>query len=120
VWWDIGSRTGRTGAEGGGRGCLGLLTTLGEWALPKLRWQGVAWNVGADGRGVSEVKVACGGGLKAVLGASMRVILGGEGESTLGDSHVFTLGLVGAGREVGWLEVGEQASAMIQRFLEAQ
>ncbi len=58
-------------------------------------------NVGADSRGVSEVKVAHGGGLKAVLGASVRVILGGEGEATLGDSRVFTLDLAGAGRQVG-------------------
>jgi hypothetical protein len=102
VRWDIGSRTGRTRAEGGGRGCHGLLTTLGAGALPKLRWWGVAWNVGADDRGVNEVKVERGGGLKVVLGASVGVILGGEGEATLGDSHVFTLGLAGAGRQVCW------------------
>jgi hypothetical protein len=104
--WDIGSRTGRTGAEGGGRGCRGSLTTLGEWALPKLRWQGVAWNVGVDGRGVSEVKVAYSGGLKAVLGASMRVILSGEGEATLGDSHVYTLGIAREGWQNGQRDGG--------------
>jgi hypothetical protein len=98
MWWDMGSCTGRTGAAGGGRGCQGLLTILGEWALPKSRWQGVVWNVEEDGRGVSEVMVACSGGLKAVLGASVGVVLGGEGEATLG---VFTLGLAGAGQRVG-------------------
>jgi hypothetical protein len=55
---------------------------------------------------VSEVKVACGGELKAVLGASMRVILDGEGEVTLGDSRMFTLGLAGAGYWVGWRDSG--------------
>ncbi len=99
--WDISSHTGRARAEGGGRDCQGLLTILGEWALPKLRRQGVAWNVGADDRGVGEVKVAHGEGLKALLGASMGVVLGGEGEATLGDSRVFTLGLAGAVCRVG-------------------
>ncbi len=75
-----------------------MLTTLGEWALPTTRWQGVAWNVGADGRGVSEVTASCGWGLKAVLGASVGLVLGGEGETTLGESRKFTLGLAGAGR----------------------
>jgi hypothetical protein len=63
-----------------------------------MRQQGVAWNVGAYGRGVSEVTTACGGGLKAVLGASMGLVLGGEGETTLGDLREFTLGLAGAGQ----------------------
>jgi hypothetical protein len=60
-----------------------MLTTLAELALPKSRRQGVAWNVGADGRGVSEVTAACGGRLKAVLGASVGLVLGGEGQTTL-------------------------------------
>ena len=60
----------------------------------------------AEGRGVSEVKVACGGGLKAVWGASKGVILGGEGEATLGDSCMFTLGLAGAGRRVSQRDGG--------------
>ncbi len=50
---------------------------------------------------MSEVKVARGGGLKAVLGASVEVILGGEGKATLGDPRVFTLGLAGMGQRVG-------------------
>ncbi len=83
--WAIGSRTGRDGAAGGSRDCWGLLITLGEWALPKTRRQGVAWNVGAAGRGVSEVTLARGGGIKAVLGASVGLLLGGEGETTLGE-----------------------------------
>ncbi len=83
---------------GGSRGCWGSLTTLGEWALPKTRRQGVAWNVGADGRGVSEFTAACGGGLKAVLGASVGLVLTGEGATTLGELREFTLGLAGAGQ----------------------
>jgi hypothetical protein len=97
VWWAIGSRTRRTGAAGGSRGCWGLLTTLGEWVLPKTRRQGVAWNVGVDSRGVSEVMAACGGGLKVVLGAGVGLVLGVEGETTLGESRKFTRGLAGAG-----------------------
>jgi hypothetical protein len=77
------------------------------------------WNVGADSRGVSEVAVAHGGGLKAVLGASVGLVLGGEGETTLGELRAFTLGLAEQGsRLVGGM--GEQASTMIQRFLETQ
>jgi hypothetical protein len=83
-----------------------LLTTLGAGPLPKSRWLGVAWNGRAEGRGMSEVKVAHGGGLKAVLEASVGVILGGEGKATLGESCVFTLGLMGAGRRVGWRDGG--------------
>jgi hypothetical protein len=75
-----------------------MLTTLGEWVLPKTRQQGVARNVRADGAGVSEVMAACGGELKAVLGASVGLVHGGEGETTLGESGEFTLGLVGVGR----------------------
>jgi hypothetical protein len=47
---------------------------------------------------VSEVTAACGGGLKAVLGASVGLVLGGKGETTLGELHEFTLGLAGAGQ----------------------
>ncbi len=36
-------------------------------------------------QGVSEVTVAHGGELKAVLGASMGLVIGGEGEATLGE-----------------------------------
>jgi hypothetical protein len=61
-----------------------------------MRWQGVVWNVEANGRGVSEVTAAGSGGLKAVLGASVGLVLGGEGETTLGESCQFTLGLAGA------------------------
>jgi hypothetical protein len=50
--------------------------------------------------------VAHGGGLKAVLGASVGVVLGGEGEATLGESRVFTLGLPGTGRRVGQRDGG--------------
>jgi hypothetical protein len=44
--------------------------------------------------------VACSGGLKAVLGAIMGLILSGEGETTLGESRKFTLGLARAGQGV--------------------
>ena len=74
--------------------------------MPKSRWQEIAWNVGADGRGVSEVTVARGGGLKAMLGASMGLVLGGEGEPILGELRKFTLGLVGAGQRVGCRDGG--------------
>jgi hypothetical protein len=47
--------------------------------------QGVTWNVGADGKGVSEVMAACSGGLQAVLGVSVGLVLGGEGATTLGE-----------------------------------
>jgi hypothetical protein len=77
--------TGRPGAAGGSRGYWGLLTTLGEWSSPKTRWQRVTWNVGADGKGVSEVRAACGGGLQAVLGDHVGLVLGGEGATTLGE-----------------------------------
>jgi hypothetical protein len=50
--------------------------------------------------------VACGGGLKAVLGASVGRVLGGEGEATLGESREFTLGLGGAGRLVSLRDGG--------------
>jgi hypothetical protein len=92
---------GRTGAAGGSKGCWCLLTTLGEWSSPKTRWQGVRWNVGAEAGGVSEVIAACGGGLTAVLGDYVGLVLGGEGATTLGESHAFTLGHAGAGRWVG-------------------
>ncbi len=96
--WAIGSRTGRTGAAGGCRSCWGSLTTLGEWALQKTRQQGVAWNVRADGRGVSEVMAACSGGLKAVLGASVGLVLSGKEATTLGETRESTLGLAGGGQ----------------------
>ncbi len=117
--WAIGSRTGRTRAAGGSKGCWCLLTTLGDWSLPKTRWQGVTWNVGADGTGVSEVRAVCGGGLQAVLGDHVGLVLGGEGVTTLGKLCAFTLGLAGAR---WWLAIrmGEQAPAMTQIFLEAQ
>jgi hypothetical protein len=91
---------------GGGGGCRGWLTTLGAGALPKSRRRVVARNLRAEGSRESVVKVACGGGLQDVLGASMGVILGREGEATLGDAHVFTLGLVGVGRWVNWRDGG--------------
>ncbi len=47
---------------------------------------------------MSKVTADCGGGLKAVLGASMGLVLGGEGETTLEELREFTYGLVGAGR----------------------
>ena len=77
------------------------------------------WNVGADSRGVSEVKVAHGGGLKAVLGASVGLVLGGEGENTLGELRAFTLDYweLGGGLAIG---MGEQMRTMTQRFIEAQ
>ncbi len=96
-----------------------MLTTLGDWALPKTRRRGVVWNVRADGRGVSEIMVSCSGGLKAVLGASVGLVLSAEGETTLGNCTRSPLDLRewGDGSAVG---MGEQASNMIQRFLEAQ
>ncbi len=66
--------------------------------MPKSRRHGVVWNVETDGRGVSEVTAACGGGLKAVLGVSVRLVLGGEGETTFGELHEVTLELAGAGQ----------------------
>jgi hypothetical protein len=80
-----------------------LLTTLGEWSLPKTRWRGVTWNVRADGAGVSEVMVACGRGLQALLGDHVGLVLGGEGATTLGLGELcaFTLGLAGARRWFG-------------------
>jgi hypothetical protein len=55
---------------------------------------------------VSEVTVVCGGGLKAVLGASVGIVLGGEGEPTLVELCMFTLGLAGAGQQVGLMDGG--------------
>ncbi len=107
--WAIGSRTGRTGTEGGSKGCWGSLTTLGEWSLPKTRWQGVTWNVGADNAGVSEVASGCSGCLQAVLGDKMGLVLGGEVETTLGDSRTFTLGGEGAGWWDGRMDGGASA-----------
>ncbi len=79
----------------------------------------MTWNVGADGTGVSEVTVGCGGGLTTVLGDHVGLVLGGEVATTLGESREFTPGGAGAGRWVG-CRVGEQARAMTQRFLEAK
>jgi hypothetical protein len=101
VRWAIGSRTGRTGAEGGSKGCWGSLTTLGEWSLPKTKGRGVTWNVGADSAGVSEVTAGCSRGLTAVLGDHVGLVIGGEVATTLGESREFTLGDAGAGRWVG-------------------
>jgi hypothetical protein len=53
-------------------------TDLAVKLLTKSRRRGVAWNGRVVGGGVSEVKVARGGGLKAVLGNSVGVILGGK------------------------------------------
>jgi hypothetical protein len=66
--------------------------------LPKTRWWGVTWNVGADGARVSEVLAACVGGLTTVLGDHMRLVFGGEGATTLGELCAFTLGHAGAGQ----------------------
>jgi hypothetical protein len=101
VRWAIGSRTGRTGAAGDGKGCWDALTTLGEWSSPKTSRQGVTWNVGAEAIGVSKIVAGCGGGLTAVLGDHVGLVLGGEAATTLGDSCKFTLGGEGAGRQVG-------------------
>ncbi len=95
--WAIDSCTGKTRAEGGSKGCWDALITLGEWSSPKTRRQGVAWNVGADATGVSEVASGCGGGLTAVLGDHVGLVLGGEVAITLGDLQEFTLGGEGAG-----------------------
>ncbi len=47
---------------------------------------------------MSKVTAACGGGLQAVLGASVGLVLGGEGATALvGEFRAFTLGLAGAG-----------------------
>ncbi len=45
---------------------------------------------------MSKVTADCGGGLKAVLGDHVGLVLGGEGVTTLGKLHKYTLGLVGA------------------------
>ncbi len=86
-----------------------MLTTLGEWSLPKKRWRGVRWNVGVDGAGVSEVIAACGGGLQAVLGNHMGFVPGGEGVTTLGELRAFTLEIAGARRWFGHRDGGANA-----------
>ncbi len=96
VRWAIGSCTGRTGAAGGSKGYWDVLTTLGEWSLPKTSRQGVLWNEGADAVGISEVTAGCGGGLTAVLGDHMGLVISGNVATTLGDLHEFTLGGEGA------------------------
>ncbi len=75
-----------------------MLTTLGEWSLPRTRQWGVRWNVGADGTGVSKVTAPCGGGLQAVLGDHVGFVPSGEGATTLGESNKVTLGLAEAGQ----------------------
>jgi hypothetical protein len=102
----MGSRAWRTGAEGGSKGCWGLLTTLGECSLPKTRWRGLIWNVGVDNTGVSEVAAGCGEGLTAVLGDHVGLVLGGEVATNVGDSREFTLGDSGAGRWIGCRDGG--------------
>jgi hypothetical protein len=109
VRWAIDSRTGRTGAAGGNKGCLDALTTLGEWSLPKTSRQGVTWNVGADAAGVSEIAAGCGGGLTAVLGDHVGLVLGGEVATTLGELRKFTHGGEGAGWWVGHRDGGASA-----------
>jgi hypothetical protein len=83
-----------------------MLTTFGEWSLLKTSWQGVTWNVGADGAGVSEVAAGCGGSLTTVLGDH---VLGGEVVTTLGYLREFTLGHVGARRCIGRRDGGASA-----------
>jgi hypothetical protein len=109
VQWAIGSRTGRTGAEGGSKGCWGSLTTLVEWSLPNTRRQGATWNLGADSTGVSEGTAGCSGGLTAVLGNHVGPVLGGEIMTTLGELHAFTLGDAGAGQWIGCRNGGASA-----------
>ena len=67
------------------------------------------WNVGADGKGVSEVMAACSGGLQAVLGDHVGLVLSGEGATTLGELHEFTLRLAGARRWFGHKDGGASA-----------
>ncbi len=83
-----------------------MLTTLRDWSLPKTRWQGVTWNVEADGTGVSVVMAGCGGGITAVLGDHVGLVLGGEVATTLGELRKFTLGDTGAGQWVGGRDGG--------------
>ncbi len=82
-----------------------MLTTLGDWPSPNMRRQGVTWNVGADGAGVSKVTAACGGGPQAVVD-HVGFVPGGEGVTTLGESCKVTLGLAGAGRWFGQRDGG--------------
>ncbi len=107
--WAISSHTGRTSTEGGSKGCWGLLTTLGEWSLPKTRQRGVTWNVGAGDAGVSEVTAGCSGGLPAVLEDHVGLVLGDEVTTTLEELREFTLGDVGAGQWVGCRDGGASA-----------
>jgi hypothetical protein len=68
---------------------------------------------------VSEVTAACGGGLQAVLGDHVGLILGGEGQPPL-ENHMHSpldYWELGCGLAV---EMGEQARAMTQSFLEVQ
>jgi hypothetical protein len=74
-----------------------------------MRWQGMTWNVGADGAGVSEVAAGCSGGLTAVLGGHVQLVLGGEDATTLGELCAFTLGDTGAGQWVGDRDGGASA-----------
>jgi hypothetical protein len=87
----------------------GLLTTLGEWSSPKTRHQGVMWDVGVDGAGISEVTAGCGEGLTAVLGDHMGLVLGGEVATILGESRKFTLRDAGAGQWIGCRDGGASA-----------
>ncbi len=86
-----------------------MLTTLGQWSLPKTRWGGVTWNVGADSAGVSEVIACWGGGLTAVLGDHVGLVLNGEVAATIGELHKFTLGDAGARQWVGRRDGGASA-----------
>jgi hypothetical protein len=84
-----------------------------------MRQQGVKWNVGADGAGVSEVMAGCNGGLTAVLEDQVGLVVGGEVVSTLRESRAFTFGDAEAEHCVACRD-GEQVRAMTQRFLEAK
>ncbi len=114
MWWAKGSRTGRTGAAGGSKGCWDAITALGEWSSLKTSLQGVTWNVGADTAGVSEIATCCGGGLTAVLGDHVGLVLSGPPLETHASSPLEVKEL-GSGLDVG---MGEQACTMTQRFPE--
>ena len=106
VRWATGSRAGRfSGGLGDGR--CGEDPTLGEGVPAKSRRRGVAWKGAWSRVGDRNVEPAgLGGGLHDGLATIWRAGVGGEGDTTLGDSCVGTLGRPGIGIRVGWKEGG--------------
>jgi hypothetical protein len=85
-----------------GEGPCGLLTTIGEGALPKLSGWGVAWKQGAIGAGDYSVEAAGKeGGLQAETGNRGQPWVGGTNKHTLEGSWGGLLGQAGSGERVG-------------------